>query len=199
MAPSNTSTNRTDWTAQDDLIAPTHTSSSTTTLQRWALATATLRSNGYHWKEAQMVQRVRRRYEADTGAGLSMSFPRYDWRNSKLSGDGDGDGDGKEEGKGMVAGGRDGVGEGEKGKKRKLSISPRPLSGRTISQDGFVDEQDRDTKRRRANLPSPFRHYERNQDQESDIESSIWRFPGSENGDEMVRGLNGKSKMDERS
>ncbi|KAH7084627.1 hypothetical protein BKA63DRAFT_497916 [Paraphoma chrysanthemicola] len=194
MSHSNNSPiNRTDWTAQDDLIAPTHTSSTTSTLERWAFATANLPSQGYHWKEAQMVQRVRRRYEADNVLGLSRSFPRYTQRNTEFSVARDvGDGKGKMENEGESKDEKDAG----KGKKRKLSTSPPP-SGHTNPQDESIDQKEHDHKRRRrATSPSPLRHYERSTDQEmSDAESSVWSLPGSEDESEMAYELDGKNKM----
>lgn len=69
-----------DWTAinnkADDQIAPKHASRSTDSLQRWALATADIKQQGYGKNERQIAERIESRY-ADGSVDWRDPWPRY--------------------------------------------------------------------------------------------------------------------------
>ncbi|KAH3905007.1 hypothetical protein HBI56_217930 [Parastagonospora nodorum] len=72
------------WEIQDDLIAPTHSSLSIPSLQRWARATAAFPQSGLGRREHVIVERIERRYGTMTvprtetlgSAGIDVGFKR---------------------------------------------------------------------------------------------------------------------------
>jgi hypothetical protein len=171
--PNFNNTTRTDWTAEDDLIAPSHVSASISSLQRWAHATAHLPSHGYHWKEAQIAARIQRRYESGA-VNPNAPFPRFSnsmqpsaerhEKEKKTS---------QDELYGSLT-------------KRKHSISPPPTSRAALL--GFSAESHiRHGKRRRTRSPSPGGNAARRvvdltgEDEHVEYaQSSEWSFPGSD-------------------
>jgi hypothetical protein len=70
---------QTDWQTKnhraDDQIAPSHTSHSVASLQRWALATAHLPQRSPRANESQIIERIERRYASE---GVNRNEVRID-------------------------------------------------------------------------------------------------------------------------
>jgi len=159
----------------DDQIAPKSASRSTSSLQRWALATADLPQQAHRSNETQIIERIERRYGGE-GNNPNAPFPRYSnavheaREQSHPGSPNDHSGDSMY---GYTL-------------KRPLSISPHPR-GRAPPHGQSAISYMRDTKRRRTRSPSPARHRPSSKvlidlTVESDVnyeQSSGWGFPGS--------------------